>query len=141
MTAIDFYSRVADPLRLAARLVAKAVGQHGSARVLTADAATTAALDRLLWQEPDVSFLPHCRLGHPDAGETPVLVDDSREHAGPAAVLINLHSEPPPFFSRFERLIEIVGAQDHELAAGRARYRFYRERGYAIENHDRAGYD
>lgn len=141
MTAIDFYSRVADPLRLAAKLVAKAVDQHGSARVLTADAASTAALDRLLWQESDVSFLPHCRLGHPEANETPVLIDDSREHAGPAAVLINLHPEPPPFFSRFERLIEIVGAREDELAAGRARFRYYRERGYAIQNHDRAGYD
>ncbi|MGH8801960.1 MAG: DNA polymerase III subunit chi [Casimicrobiaceae bacterium] len=141
MTAIDFYSHVADPLRLAAKLVARAVEQHGSARVLTADAAATAALDRILWQEPQVSFLPHCRLGHPEANETPVLIDDTREHAGPAAVLINLHPEPAPFFSRFERLIEIVGVQEQELATGRARFRFYRERGYAIRNHDRAGRD
>src|SRR5574337_766996 len=141
MTAIDFYSRVADPLRLAARLVAKAVEQHGSARVLTPDAEVTAALDRLLWQEPQLSFLPHCRLGHPAASETPVLIDDLREHTGPAAVLINLHQEPPPFFARFARLIEIVGAEEGELAAGRVRFRFYRERGYAIQNHDRTGRD
>lgn len=141
MTAIDFYSRVADPLRLAARLVAMAVEQHGSARVLTADPTATTFLDRLLWQEPAVSFLPHCRLGHPAAEETPVLIDDALEHEGPAAVLINLHREPPPFFSRFERLIEIVGAEEGDLTAGRARFRFYRERGYEIRNHDRSGRD
>ena len=79
MTTIDFYTHVADPLAVAARLVAKA-------------------------------------------------------HAGPAAVLVNLHAEPPPFFSRFERLAEIVGVDG--LAAGRERFRFYRERGYEMRTHD-----
>ena len=141
MTAIDFYTGVADPLRIAAKLVAKAYQQHGSARVLTPDGPATAALERMLWQEPQVSFVPHCRLASPDAAETPVLIDDILEHAGPAAVLVNLHSEPPPFFSRFERMVEIVGAQDEQVSAGRARYRYYRERGYELRTHDRAGRD
>jgi DNA polymerase-3 subunit chi len=136
MTAIDFYSHVDDPLRTAAKLVVKAYRQHGSVRVLTPDAAASAALDRLLWQEPQVAFIPHCRLASPMAGETPVLIDESLEHAGPAGVLINLHAEPPPFFSRFERLAEIVGARDEEVIAGRTRFRFYRERGYELRTHN-----
>jgi DNA polymerase-3 subunit chi len=60
---------------------------------------------------------------------------------GPAAVLVNLHPEPPAFFSRFERLAEVVGADDEQLAAGRARYRFYRERGYELKSHDWSGRD
>jgi DNA polymerase III subunit chi len=51
-------------------------------------------------------------------------------------VLVNLHPEPPPFFSRFERLAEIVGASEDDLLAGRARFRFYRERGYDMRQHD-----
>ena len=141
MTAIDFYTHVADPLRTVGRLVAKAYRQHGSVRVLTPDAATTVALDRLLWQEPQVAFIPHCRLDSPVAGETPVLVDESLEHAGPAAVLINLHADPPPFFSRFERLVEIVGERDQQLTAGRTRFRYYRERGYEMRTHNLSNRD
>ncbi len=135
MTAIDFYAHVADPLRTVARIVVKAYRQHGSVRVLTPDAETTGALDRLLWQEPQVGFIPHCRLDSPVAGETPVLIDESLEHSGPAAVLINLRAEPPPFFSRFERLVEIVGEDDAQVLAGRTRFRFYRERGYELRTH------
>jgi DNA polymerase-3 subunit chi len=47
---------------------------------------------------------------------------------------VNLHAQTPPFFSRFERLAEIVGIDDAE--AGRERYRFYRERGYELRAHD-----
>ena len=109
MTSIDFYTRVPDRLAVTARLVAKAVAAHGSVRVLTPDAATTDALDRLLWTVPATGFLPHCRLDSPLAPQTPAWIDHRVEHAGPACVLINLHPEPPPFFSRFERLAEVVG--------------------------------
>lgn len=136
MTTIDFYTGVADPLRLAARIVTKAWRTHGNVRVLTPDPAMTDVLDRLLWTEPQSSFVPHCRLASPIAAETPVWVDDALEHTGPAEVLVNLHAAPPPFFSRFERLAEIVAADDDALAAGRARYRYYRERGYELRQHD-----
>ncbi|HEX6945581.1 MAG TPA: DNA polymerase III subunit chi [Casimicrobiaceae bacterium] len=134
MTTIDFYTRVSDRLAVASRLVAKAVAAHGSVRVLTPDAQTTEALDRLLWVQPATGFLPHCRMDSPLADRTPAWIDHRLEHRGPAAVLVNLHPEPPPFFSRFERLAEIVGIDD--AAAARERYRFYRERGYELRTHD-----
>ena len=136
VTTIDFYTNVAEPLKLTAKIVAKAYKLHGSVRVLTPDAAATGALDWLLWLDPPMAFLPHCRMESPIANETPIWIDEALEHAGPAAVLVNLHREPPPFFSRFERLAEVVGADDEQLAAGRARYRFYRERGYELKQHD-----
>jgi DNA polymerase-3 subunit chi len=138
VTTIDFYTHCADPLDVAAKLVAKAWAQHGSVRVLTAGEALTAQLDGVLWKTPPTGFLPHCRLGSPLAGETPIVVDHALQHEGPAAVLINLHPAPPPFFSRFERLVEIVGVGDSEAAAGRERWRFYKERGYALRSHNLA---
>lgn len=138
MTAIDFYTHVADRLEVAARLVAKAFVQHGSVRVLTPDAATTEDLDRRLWLKPPIAFLPHCRVSSALAGETPIWVDHVDDHPGPAAVLINLRAEPPSFFSRFERLVEIVGIDQTDAAAGRARFRFYRERGYELRTHSLA---
>lgn len=136
MTSIDFYTHVDDVLAVAARLVHKAYAQHGSVRVLTPDAAATDALDRMLWVQPATSFVPHCRLGSALARETPVIVDHAIGHDGPASVLINLQAAPPPFFARFERLAEIVGSDEASAAAGRTRYRYYRERGYELRAHD-----
>jgi DNA polymerase-3 subunit chi len=136
MTTIDFYTRVSDRLGIAARIIAKAYAAHGSVRVLTADAAMTDALDRLLWTQSALSFLPHCRLSSVVANETPILIDETLVHSGPAAVLVNLHRDPAPFFSRFERLAEIVGSEETDVAAGRERFRFYRERGYELRAHD-----
>jgi DNA polymerase-3 subunit chi len=136
MTTIDFFTNAAEPLKLAARIITKAYRQHGSVRVLTPDASTGATLDRLLWLDPPHAFIPHCRMDSAIANETPIWIDETLSHAGPANVLVNLHPEPPPFFSRFERLAEIVGADEAQLAAARARYRFYRERGYELKQHD-----
>ena len=45
----------------------------------------------------------------------------------------------PPHFARFERLFEVVPADEAGRAAGRERYRFYLDRGYKIASHDLAG--
>jgi DNA polymerase-3 subunit chi len=136
MTQIDFFTHVAQPLKLAARIIGKAYRTHGNVRVLAPDAATAQALDRLLWLDPPLSFLPHCRMDSAIASETPIWIDERLEHSGPAAVLVNLHPEPPPFFSRFERLAEVVSSDEAQVVAGRARFRFYRERGYELRQHD-----
>jgi DNA polymerase-3 subunit chi len=141
MTTIDFYTRVDDRLAVAAKIVAKAFAMHGSVRVLTPDLETTDALDRLLWISPALSFLPHCRMDAALAAETPIWIDHAREHEGPVAVLVNLCSDPPPFFGRFERLAEIVGADESDAAAGRVRYKYYRERGYELRTHDLSAHD
>lgn len=136
MTTIDFYTRCSDPLRVVVQLVAKAWPQHGSVRVLTADEEMTALLDGLMWKWPATGFMPHCRLASPLAPETPIIVDHAAEHRGPAAVLVNLQAAPPAFFSRFERLAEIVADDAATMAAGRERWKFYKERGYELRSHD-----
>ena len=136
MTTIDFYTHCADRLDVAAKLVRKAWSQHGSVRVLTRDEQGTEQFDGLLWKAPAVGFVPHCRLSSPLAAETPIVVDHVLQHQGPAAVLINLHASPPPFFSRFERLVEIIGTGEDDAAEGRERWRFYKERGYALRSHN-----
>jgi DNA polymerase-3 subunit chi len=138
VTTIDFYTHCADRLGVAARLVAKAWSQHGTVRVLTPDPEFTVEFGSLLWRTPPTGFLPHCRLASPLAADTPIVVDHALAHEGPAAVLINLHRDPPPFFSRFERLVEIIGNDDADTVAGRERWRYYKERGYALRSHNLA---
>lgn len=138
MTTIDFYTHCADRLEVASRLVAKAWAQHGSVRVLTDGEEGTAAFGRFLWTWPATGFLPHCRLASPLARQTPIIVDHAPEHEGLAAVLINLQRSPPSFFSRFERLAEIVGTDDADAAAARERWKFYKARGYEVRSHNLA---
>ncbi|MNC95608.1 DNA polymerase III subunit chi [compost metagenome] len=51
-------------------------------------------------------------------------------------MLINLRPQQPPYFGRYQRLIEIVSLDDGDRAGARERFRFYRDRGYEIRSHD-----
>jgi len=67
-----------------------------------------------------------------------LVTSDGEAPAHACEVLLNLAADCPPFFERHERLLEIVSQDDAERQAGRARFKFYRDRGYAIRNHDLA---
>ncbi len=132
MTEINFYTAVTNPLTTTARLVGKAYAQGRRVRVVTPDAQATAALDKLLWEQPVEGFVPHVTMTSMHVAVTPVVVDHSLMHEGTADVLINLSAEPPAFFSRFQRLFEIVGQDEQLAAAGRERWAFYKARGYPL---------
>ncbi len=134
MTEINFYTAVTNPLAATARLVGKAYAQGRRVRVVTPDATTTAALDKLLWEHPVAGFVPHVTMTSPQVTVTPVIVDHSLLHEGAADVLINLSAEPPAFFSRFERMFEIVGLEPTQATAGRERWAFYKARGYRLSH-------
>lgn len=136
MTEISFYSHAADKLSVARQLVAKALSQKLNVLVYAPDETVAADIDRLLWTQPALSFIPHCRDSSPLAASTPVIIGENADALPSADVLINLGDEPPPVFSRFERLMEIVTEDENDVAKGRQRYRFYKDRGYELVNHD-----
>lgn len=136
MTSISFYSHVPDKLAIAHRLAAKAWGQKLNVLIYAPDAAVAANIDRLLWTQPALSFVPHCRDSHPLAAVTPVIIGERDDSLPSADVLINLGNEPPPVFSRFDRLVEIITDEASDVKLGRQRYRFYRDRGYELATHD-----
>jgi DNA polymerase-3 subunit chi len=141
MTQIDFYIQAESRVHLACTLAAKALGRGVRMMILTTDGAATEQLDRLLWTHPPIAFLPHCRAQHRLAPVTPIILDHVAEPVVHEQVLVNLRDDPPPHFSRFERLMEIVTREADDRERARARFRFYRERGYQIRTHDlsRAG--
>jgi DNA polymerase III subunit chi len=136
MTQIDFYTHVDDKLRVACLLSAKACGQGLKVFVCCADPETAHRFDRMLWTTPPIGFTPHCASGDPLAPVTPVIVDHEGTTPPHDEVLLNLRGEWPPFFSRFQRLIEIVGLDDGDRAEARNRFRYYRDAGYEIRTHD-----
>ncbi len=139
MTSIDFYFNAGDRLEVACRLAGKAVQQKKRVLIYAPQADLAQRIDRLLWTSQAVSFIPHCPATDPLAAETPVLiaVDDAAPTQA-CEILLNLSTECPPFFERHERLLEIVAQDEEERAAGRARFKFYRERGYEMRSHDLA---
>lgn len=136
MTEILFYTFADDPLDVARRIAAKAHSQGRQVMIYAPDAAVADAIDRLLWTTPAPGFVPHCRDTDPLAGETPVLIGTDTNALRSADVMINLHTEQPPAFARFERLVEIVGPDEAGVEQGRERWRFYKARGYALKDHD-----
>lgn len=136
MTQVDFYIHVDNKLQTACTLAAKALVHKLRVLVLTPDAETTQQMDKLLWIHPAIGFLPHCHSSHRLASVTPIIVDHVAEPIVHEQVLINLHAQCPALFSRFERVIEIVTGEDADRELARGRYRFYRDRGYEIRNHD-----
>lgn len=136
MTEISFYTFADNKLDVARKLATKAVAQGKRVMIYAPDAAIADAIDRQLWTTPALGFLPHCRDTDTLAAETPVLIGDNADALSQPDVMINLHHERPPAFARFERLLEIVTENAEDSEQGRARYRFYRERGYVLKNVD-----
>lgn len=139
MTEIRFLTDVRDPVAAAHAEVVRVwrPDRPRRVRVLTADAAQTDRLERLLWEEPREGFIPHVRIASPLAPVTPVLVDHAMDHPGVGDLLINLAPTPPAFFARFLELVEIVGQDLGSVEAGRQRWRHYKARGFAL-THARA---
>jgi DNA polymerase-3 subunit chi len=136
MTQIDFYTNVDDKLHTACRIVAKAHGLGHKTFVCCPDPETAQRFDRLLWTTPPTSFIPHCASGDALVAMTPVIVDHRGDEPVHDQLLLNLRNEWPPYFGRFERLIEIVSVDPEDRRTARDRYKFYRDRGYEIRTHD-----
>ena len=136
MTRIDFYSNAADKLVTACRIVAKGYALKNRIVVLCPDAETAQRIDRMLWTSPATGFIPHCGPADPLAAATPVIIDYAGRDLVHDQVLVNLTAEWPPHFGRFERLIEIVTLSEEDKQQARSRFKFYRDRGYELHNHD-----
>ena len=136
MTQISFYTHAENKLSVARQLIAKAWSQDLNILVYAPDQGMAGEIDRLLWTQPALSFIPHCRDDSPYATVTPVLIGARMDALASADVIINLDDETPAVFSRFDRLLEIVTSEETDLIASRQRYRFYKERGYDLVTHD-----
>jgi len=136
MTSIDFYFNAQDRLQVACRLAGKAMKQNQRMLIYAPDSELAARIDKMLWTWPATGFVPHCAVHAPLARDTPVLIGQREETPEGCEVILNLGTECPPHFERFPRLLEVVDEAGRE--AGRNRYRFYKERGYRITNHDLA---
>lgn len=136
MTQVFFYHGAADKIAAACALLGGAYAKKKPMLVFAPESAIANSLDRMLWTQSALSFVPHCRADSPLASETPILITDTLESIAQDERLMNLSQIIPPGFSRFQSLIEVVGQEEEERSAARERVKFYKDRGYEVRYFD-----
>lgn len=138
MTEVSFYTGVPDRQAYACRLLRKTLtaglktGVWGPMRLLE-------RLDQTLWTFDPGEFLPHL-IVRPDTPallreRTPVLMSDRLDDLAGCQVLLNFEPEPPPDPDRFERILELVATDPDQVAAGRQRFKAYKQLGVPLNHH------
>lgn len=135
MTQVDFHFHVPDRLDYACRLARK-VYLRELKLVVVGQTRLLREFDQRLWTFAPLEFVPHCGCADALAASTPVVLAEDATQAPHYEVLLNLTGDVPAEFARFERVLEVVGSDPDEVAGARERYRFYRDRGYTLNNYD-----
>lgn len=144
MTQVDFYLTQSSQLKqahtTACKLAEKAshLGHH--VFIHADDEAQAQQLDKLLWTFKPNSFIPHRLVDSHNSNESElIMIGYDHEPECKHDVLINLASTIPDFFSRFERVAEIVSGNEEHRQQARQRFKFYRDRGYDLNTHEIKG--
>ena len=143
MPRIDFYL-LDDPApnsvaQMACRLTEKIFLLGHRIYIQAASAEQAQALDDLLWTFKQGAFLPHAR--HPVAAgkQAPIQIGHEAEPEEGFQVLLNLSAVIPAFYSRFERVAELVGPGESVRQQARQRFSAYRDSGCEIITHNLSG--
>ncbi len=139
MTRIDFYvlseGSSADLDKLACILTQKALARGSKVHIAAAGESQARQLDEYLWSFQPASFVPHALADKADQ-RTPVTIGTGEPPEHCEEILINLTGKIPAGYQRFERVLELVPAEQEARQASRDNYQHYRERGYPLEKHE-----
>ncbi|MEK7223495.1 MAG: DNA polymerase III subunit chi [Pseudomonadota bacterium] len=139
MTRVDFYllddATEGGRNLTVCKLAHKAFHLGHRIYILTHDDESAQQFDRLLWIFSAGSFIPHGLGARRADADMPVLIGRDEPPPAHEDVLIQLTPQVPEFFSRFQRVAEVVHGSDGEKTLARERFRFYRDRGYALQTH------
>ena len=140
MARADFYLIAkdrfkAEPLRLVCELARKAYDANLWTLVLARDAAQAEELDELLWAFDDDAYIPHQIAGTDDEDElAPVLIAAPETDAPLRPLVINLRDAAVE--GAFDRVLEVVPADESAREPLRARWAQYKARGLEVNKHD-----
>jgi len=136
MTRVDFYFNASNKFEVMRKLASKAMLADQYVLINAEDSVHAKELDRLLWTSQPLSFLPHVLTEHVLASATSVLIGQTPYSIARPDVVINMACAIPVWFSRFDRLLDIVSQDPEDKALARHRFRFLKDNGYDIAVHD-----
>jgi len=123
------------PLLLACELARKASDAGLPMLVLCASAAQADELDDLLWSFDPDAYVPHQVVGvDEDEDEVPVLIAAPGHDVPLRPLVLNLRDAAVP--DGFERVLEVVPADDSARGPLRERWKQYVARGLDVKKHD-----
>ncbi|TWG94493.1 DNA polymerase III chi subunit [Luteimonas sp. J16] len=140
MPRADFYliakPRFRDqPLRLVCELVRKAYHANLWTLVLARDTAQAEELDDLLWDMGEDEYIPHQIAGRDDEDDvTPVLIADPQTGTPMRPLVLNLRDAPVA--GDFERVLEVVPADESARGPLRERWKHYKAQGLELNKYD-----
>lgn len=123
------------PLLLVCELAKRAFEAGKPTLVLARDAAQAEQLDDLLWSFDPDAYVPHQIAGEdPDEDEADVLIAPPGVDVPLRAFVINLRDASVD--GDFERVLEVVPADESARGPLRARWTQYKARGFEVNKHD-----
>ena len=139
MARADFYLIQKDrfreePLLLVCELARKAHDANLWTLVLARDDEQAQRLDELLWEFDADAYIPHQLAGDEEDELTPVLIATPDADTPMRALVINLRDEPVD--GSFDRVLEVVPADDSARGPLRERWKQYQSRGLELKKYD-----
>ena len=140
MPRADFYLIAkprfrAEPLRLVCELARKAHDAGQWTLVLARDAAQAEQLDDLLWDMGEDAYIPHQIAGADiEEEEAAVLIAPPGIDAPLRPLVINLRDAAVD--GSFERVLEVVPADESARGPLRERWKHYQSRGFELNKYD-----
>lgn len=123
------------PLLLVCELARKASDAGLPMLVLCSSTAQAEALDDLLWSFDPDAYVPHQIVGaDEDEDEVPVLIAAPEHDAALRPLVLNLRDAAVP--DGFERVLEVVPADESARGPLRERWKQYQARGLDVGKHD-----
>ncbi len=136
MTRIDFYQiDSSEPaLVFTCRLIDKIYSRGHRIHIHTSDAGQSEELDDLLWSFRPERFIPHslCDTACSESEAADTVKISHMAEPDHQEILINISGSVPDFFSRFDRVAEVVPLDENSRKTARNNYRFYKDRGYPL---------
>jgi DNA polymerase III subunit chi len=138
---VDFYVLKSAAARqrwaFACRLTEKAYLKDLKIVIVSDTLADAQALDELLWTFNERSFIPHkvCLDEQSVDPATPVHLTVETATLPTADLLVNLAQRLPAQFQRYNRIAEVIDADEERRRLGRERFKAYRDLKLPLETH------
>ena len=123
-----------EPLRLVCELARKAHDAGQWTLVLARDQDQAEALDDLLWAFDEDAYVPHQLAGDEEDDLAPVLIATPAMDVPMRPLLINLRDDAVD--GSFERVLEVVPADESARGPLRERWKAYKARGFELNKYD-----
>jgi len=123
-----------EPLLLVCELARKAHDANLWTLVLARDDEQAQRLDELMWEFDADAYIPHQLAGDEEDELTPVLIATPDSDTPMRALVINLRDEPVN--GTFDRVLEVVPADDSARGPLRERWKQYQSRGLELKKYD-----